>query len=367
MTRWHARGARAVLLAAVLAADPAADLARADTPTNGWDAVRDPAAAERYALHVRVRQMLVNTHPGPPDPTLHRARTLLEQAGAASSPDVRLRFDLGEVYAALDDNVRAKAILQPAVDAAPDHPAAVEAFITLANAYAKLDQSDEERRVYERFLPKVTDERSRSTAMLNLAEAHMHLGDLEASIAGYRATIDLAAQLPNLIELAYHTGALAVWGLAVALDRANDIPSGAKEAKLALVLDHDMAIIRLNPSVFFSPARERNWYVALGFTEYAKDAEDARAAATWWQRAEGCWREYVDDAVASGEADHELCAEFQLALGGFSRVLGQEFCPRGDLWIDIARARLERARAQRVAAERRAKGRIVYPPYECVR
>ena len=314
--------------------------ARADTPMNGWDAVRDQAAAERFALHVRVRQIIVNARPGPPDPTLLRARALLEQAHAEQSPDVRLRFDLGEIYAALDDNTRAKEILQPALDEAPDHPASAAAFIALANAYAKLDQSDEERRVYERFLPKVTDERSRSTAMLNLAEAYMHLGDLDDSIAGYRATIDLAAQLPNIIELNYHTGALAVWGLAVALDRANDVPSGAKEAKLALVLDRDMGIIRLNPSVFFSPERERNWYVALGFAEYAKDAEDARAAATWWQRSEGCWREYVEDAALHGGKDH---------------------------WIDLARARLERAHAQRVAAERRVKGRIVYPEYECVR
>ncbi len=314
--------------------------ARADTPTNGWDAVRDPGAADRYALHVRVRQILVSQRPGPSDPTLLRARAHLPQARADRSPDVRLRFDLGEVYAALGDNVRAKEILQPALDAAPDHPAAVAPFIALANAYAKLDQSDDERRVYERFLPKVTDERSRSTAMLNLSEAHMHLGELEDSIAGYRATIDLAAQLPNIIELNYHTGSLAVWGLAVALDRANDVPSGAKEAKLALVLDRDMAIIRLNPSVFFAPERERNWYVALGFTEYAKDAEDARASAMWWQRVEGCWREYVDDVAARGGKDR---------------------------WVDLARARLERAHAQRLAAERRVKGRIVYPQYECVK
>jgi tetratricopeptide (TPR) repeat protein len=315
--------------------------ARADTPTNAWDAIRDPAAAARYALHVRVRQILVNARPGPPDPTLLRARALLEQAHAEKSPDIRLRFDLGEIYAALDDNARAIAVLRPALDAEPDHPAAVAPFIDLANAYAKDDdQSEQERRVYERFLPKVTDDRARSTAMLNLSEAYMHLGELEDSIAGYRATIDLAAQLPNIIELNYHTGALAVWGLAVALDRANDVPSGAKEAKLALVLDRDMGIIRLNPSVFFSPQRERNWYVALGFTEYAKDAEDARSAATWWQRVEGCWREYVDDATAHGG---------------------------GDRWIDLARARLERAHAQRLAAERHVKGRVVYPQYECLR
>ncbi|MGO8994142.1 MAG: hypothetical protein ACLQVI_12500 [Polyangiaceae bacterium] len=332
--------ALAPLVAVALAAALGAPVARADTPMNVWEAVKDPAAAARFALHVHVSEILANAHAFPPDPTLRRARTLLEEADAGKSPDVRLRFDLGEVYAGLEDNTRAIEVLQPALDLAQDHPAAVSAFIALANAYAKLDRSDEELRVYERFLPKVTDERSRSTAMLNLAEAQMHLGNLEDSIAGYRATIDLSAQLPNMIELAYHTGALAVWGLAVALDRANDVPSGAKEAALALVLDKDMGIIRLDPNVFFVPERERNWYVALGFTEYAKQAADPRGAATLWARAEGCWREYIADVKAHAEKDR---------------------------WVDIARGRLERAHAQRVAAERRVKGAIAYPQSECIR
>ena len=337
------RPSRALLGLAValgLAVLLAAGVTRGDTPMNGWDAVRDPAAAERFALHLRVREMMANVHSLPANPTLLRARALLEQAHADTSPDLRLRFDLGEIYAQLGNYVRATEVLRPALDLAPDHPAAVSAFIELTEAYARLDQSDEELHLYERFLPKITDERSRSTAMLNYAEAHMHLGDLESAISGYRATIDLAAQLPNMIELNYHTGALAVWGLAVALDRSGDIAAGAKETKLAVTLDHDMGIMRLDPAVFFSPEREKDWYVALGFTEYAKEAEDARAAATWWERAEGCWREYVEDVKAHTAQDR---------------------------WVELARARFERAHAARLAAERKVKGRLTYPQYECVR
>src|ERR1700679_1718611 len=83
---------RRVFLAFAFAVLFAGGLARADTPTNGWDAVRDPAAAERFALHLRVREMMANTRAWPPNPTLLRARTLLEQAHADESPDVRLRF-----------------------------------------------------------------------------------------------------------------------------------------------------------------------------------------------------------------------------------------------------------------------------------
>jgi tetratricopeptide (TPR) repeat protein len=363
---------RGWLLATALAALTGAGASRADTPTTGWDAVRDPAAAASYALHLRVREILAAPQVGPRLPTLVRARTLLEQAHAASSPDVRLRFDLGEVYERLDDNVHAAEVLAPALDTVPDDPATGEAFLALANAYAKLDQSQEERRVYERFLPKVTDDRTRSTAMLNLAEANMHLGNLEQSIAGYRATKDLAAQLPNLIELTYHTGALAVWGLAVALDRSGDIAGGAKEAKLAVELDHEMGIIRLSPDVFFAPERERDWYVALGFIEYAKETEESRGAALWWQRAEGCWREYIRDAATHGGVDAptgEALLRMLALEPGVQRVVRAALVAAGpaDRWIDVARARLEQARAQRIAAERRVKGRMLYAEYECVR
>jgi tetratricopeptide (TPR) repeat protein len=326
-----------------VAAIALATTATAETLMNPWDAAKDPAAAERSMLHLHVREMLASLPAAAREPVLRRARSLLEQAHAADSPDVRLRFDLGEVYASpeIDDSQRAIDVLRPALDLAPDHPGAISAFIRLANAYAKLDRSEDERRVYERFLPKVTDEVARSTALLNLAEAHMHMGELEEAVAGYKATIDLAAQLPNQVEMLYHTGALAVWGLAVALDRSGDVRGGAKEAELAVTLDRDMGIIRLNPDVFFVPARERDWYVALGFMEYAKQADEAGVAATWWARAEGCWRDYVAEARATAHGE--------------------------DRWLEIARARLEATHAQRMSVQKRVKGSVVVPAGECVR
>ncbi len=107
-----------------------------------------------------------------------------------------------------------------------------------------------------------------------------------------------------------------------------------------MTLDKDMNVIRLNPDVFFVPQRERNWYVALGFTEYATGSDEARSAAVWWARAEGCWREYVADAAAHGGTDR---------------------------WLEVARARFDRAHAQRVAAMRRAKMASLPPLPECVR
>src|ERR1700689_309014 len=84
----------------------AAGVAWAETPPSVWDVAKDPAERDRWALHVRVDRLIP-----PPigegaarlddDLRLEAARAMLEEADAARSPDVRLRFDLGVVYSAL--------------------------------------------------------------------------------------------------------------------------------------------------------------------------------------------------------------------------------------------------------------------------
>jgi tetratricopeptide (TPR) repeat protein len=315
-------------------------------PPGPWERARDPALVDRWDLHVHVRELIDRErysrtpaigwarHPG-----LQSARVLLEDAGAERSPDVRLRFDLGEVYDLLQDPMRAIEVLEPALQMAPDAPGASSAYATLAQSYARLDDSRAERRVYEKYIPRITDENTLANTLLNLAEADMHLGDLSGSIDEYRQAIDVAARLPNIVALEHPIGTLARWGLAVALDRFGDISGGAAETRFALQLDSGMRLISHGASVFFSPERERLWYVALGYGEIAKQAPDAPRAAAAWHRAEGCWQEYVDDAKARGP---------------------------GDRWLDIARDRLTKAKAQRAAAERRAHRALDYPDRRCI-
>jgi tetratricopeptide (TPR) repeat protein len=344
--RSRAQGAGAIA-AAVAASFTLATLARADTPPNRWDAIANTALADRYALHLRAREIMTSAAIAERSNDFaialglrNRARMFLEEGHAETSPDVVLRFDLGEVCYELEDNKCAQEVLERALAMAPDHPAALAAYSILANAYAKLDQSIEERRVYTRYIPRITDDVMRAIAMLNLAEANMHVGDLDDAVAGYRETIQAAAEMPNEIEHDQKTGLLARWGLAVALDRSGDVAGGAKETKFAIQLDTDMHEIRGGPNVFFAPERERYWYVALGFAEYAKQATEARTSALLWHRAEGCWRDYIQDVRMKAAPDR---------------------------WIDLAHARLEKTHALRLAAERRVKGRIVYPQYDCAR
>jgi tetratricopeptide (TPR) repeat protein len=290
---------------AVLGASAALPLvARADTPPSRWDIAKDPGVRHRYALHVRVRELLLlDRQIGRSMRTaaLERARAILEDEHAATSPDVRLRFDLGEVYFELGRHDRAIAVLAAALEESPDHPAAIEARISLAYAFAKLGRSKEERANYQAYLAKITDDRLRALAILNMAEAEMHLGDLEESIASYKESLAIATHLPNSSSSS-ETAVLALWGLAVALDRSGDASAALEQARLAGQMDPGELIIGHGANVFFVPEYERQWYLALAEMAHARDAraanrpEDVVAASS---RALDHWTKYV--AAASDE------------------------------------------------------------------
>ncbi len=315
-------GLGALALALTLAAAPAG----ADTPPNVWEIARDPAARDRWELHVAVRELI--TLESSQDlralgsAALERARALLEDAEAAKSPDVRLRFDLGIVYEHLKEHERAIPVLKSALSLAPDHPCATEALVELAYAYAFLDRPQEERQAYIQYLARETDDRLRATALLNLAEVQMRLGHLEDAIAGYREAISASAVLPS--SMGTKGAILSVWGLAVALDRAGDPAGASEQARRATQMDPGETIIGRDPGVFFVPKYERLWYLALGRTEDAKQAPSAHDAARRWAEVESFWRSYV------GEADPK------------------------ERWLPLARAHLERAHTARLAADKKA-------------
>ena len=303
--------------------------ASADTPPSAWDLAKDPAARDRWELHVRAVQILVSPRelrPGMRELPAERARALLEAGGAEKSPDVRLRFDLGRAYERLDRHQRAIDILQPAVDAEPDHPGVPDALIDLAYAYAKIDKPKGERDAYKRYLAHATTDGARATATLNLAEAEMRLGNLADAIAGYREAIDVATRVSG--PGGSLSAVLGYWGLAVALDRSGDPGSAAKEAKLANQLDPGQRRIgdTISGEVFFEPRHERLWYTALGAQEEARVATDARVALRAWRSAVDRWTGYVQAA---------------------ERVDPQ------DRWLPLARAHVAAAKKELTAAQKR--------------
>ena len=86
-----------LVVLACVASTAWAAAAGAETPPSAWDVARDPAEAGRWDLHVRVERLLQGSFRmrGENELRLEAARVMLEDADAAHSPDVRLRFDLG--------------------------------------------------------------------------------------------------------------------------------------------------------------------------------------------------------------------------------------------------------------------------------
>lgn len=293
------RASRWLVVAAALAGLGAVPGARADTPPGLWGALREPGARERYALHVRVRQVLdfdarVELAKFG---ALDHARAMLEDAHAETSPDPRLRFDLGEVYYALDLFADAVRVLEPATRANEHHPAVGAALEVLAYSYAKLDRPREEHDAYTRYLKRVVDLGARANATLNLAESEMRLGNLRAAVTGYEDALALTGRLPPTSG-AQQTAALAVWGLAVALDRSGETSRARAAATRALGLDPGLAIIGQGKSVFFVPAYERLWYLALGAGAQAEAATSPHAALSYRRSQELALRTYVAKATA---------------------------------------------------------------------
>jgi tetratricopeptide (TPR) repeat protein len=327
--------------------------ARAETPPTAWDVARDPAARDRWDLHMRVQRLL---HPPAGEGGLRfddelrieAACAMLEEGDAARSPDVRLRFDLGIVYSELASRQRRNDlqqkvidVLAPALDAGragPDDGAVTGALEALVYAYAKLDRPHEELETWQKYIPRLVDDRVRATAMMNMGEAQMRLGRVDDALATFREVLRLCGELPNTPSVG-STYVLALWDVSVALDRSGDprgaLETAAKASHVDLGGRTGAYLIAKDPDVFFVPEWERLWYLALGAAAEAREAPDARDAAALWASAERALGEYVARAASAGGHDP---------------------------WMAIARVRLERARAERQGAEKRAAKLPARPP-----
>ncbi len=349
------RGVRAVWVVAgslALGATLAAAVARAETPPSVWDVAKDPAERDRWALHVRVERLM---HPPVGEGAmrfddelrLEAACAMLEEADAAKSPDVRLRFDLGVVYSELATRQRRNDLQQKVIDVLapalevipdPDDAAATGALEALVYAYAKLNRPHEELETWRRYIPRLVDDRVRATALMNMGEAEMRLGKVDDALNTFREVLRLCGELPNTAGVG-STYVLALWDVAVALDRSGDprgaLETAAKASHIDLGGRTGAYLISKYPVVFFVPDWERLWYLALGAASEARDAQDGRDAAVLWAAAERALGEYVERATTAGGRDP---------------------------WVAIARVRLERVRAERVAADKGAAKLPARPP-----
>lgn len=286
-------------------------VAQADTRPDVWQRAKDPEKRTNYEIHREVMRLLAPAEipfMAAEGLQLERARELLEQARVMERGDPTLMFDLGIVYERLNRLEMAIRVLERGLSMDADSAAAEDAWFKLGICYAKLDRPNDERRAYEQYLLRVTQPTARSTALLNFAETEMRLGHLSEAIAAYREALDFSKQFERTKE----TYVLAVWGLAVALDRYGDLTAAAREAETAVRLDPMDRLIADPERVFFVPTYERSWYLGIGAAARSRIVQDPRLALVHAQRAEAQFADYVARARAGDRwkalADKRLAA-----------------------------------------------------------
>jgi hypothetical protein len=158
----------------------------------------------------------------------------------------------------------------------------------------------------------------------------MRLGHLDEAVAGYREVISRIEHSGLLGSTEYVTLVLARWGLAVALDRIGDPVESEQVAFVASEADPQERFIG-NPDeheVFFVPAYERDWYLALGRIQHARHALQADVAFHRWSLVVQTWQDYLGRAS------------------------------KNDRWLALARAHLASAQVELHASEARLKATL---------
>jgi tetratricopeptide (TPR) repeat protein len=284
--------------------------AQAEGPPSRWDRAKEPEKIEDYRLHKSAQRMFPLIH----DMRAHRtdlyerlARDLvtsLDSWNAANSTDVRLRLDLGRALYEKHDYKRAIEVLRSAVEMDPTHPAIDDAWFILALACGHRGDHPCEREAYQKTIDLETEDASRMTPTLNLAEVEMHLGHLKESIALYQETLRLATRVGSNTTII-----LAEWGLAIANDREGDRAAAERSAKRAVEIStsirHDML---RDANVSFYPPYEINYYEGLGAVALARNARSAHDAAIHWGLAERSFERYVRGAEQTNPKDRFLGA-----------------------------------------------------------
>ena len=186
---------------------------------------------------------------------------------------------LGRALAALGKHKEAAAALNKArkLDSALDTE--VRLCFDLAIVYAKLSEYakavgeyDRAERIIARASGPLVNLSFRATMHYNAADSLMAMGQLDAAIERYRMALRASPRYT-----------LALWGLAVALDRDGQNSAAYAAIHKALAIDPKMAHLT-SKDVFFVPDGELYYYVGLGNEVRGKRKEAAKAFATYLEK-----------------------------------------------------------------------------------
>ncbi len=244
---------------------------------------------------------------------------------------------------------------------APDGPHQQEIASLLGLLHSDLGQYDAALAEYDRAInltvaSSLGDAEDRELATLygNSAESLMALGRLEEAIARYRASLPLARGDGD-------NTALAWYGLAVALDRDEQVEKAREAVRQALAHDkRDAPLdgVLHHSAVFFRPVGDKWYYMALGFlghdqpraaadafakflaaqpsSRYARRARAHLAELAKPAAAAAARKLRVNVAVLEGSSNRDAHHEAELAAGRLATCFAVPPAPTGEAIVDLS-------------------------------
>jgi tetratricopeptide (TPR) repeat protein len=260
-----------------------------------WQRAEDPSRARVERVLRRVSRFVDWVSEADGDPDMRHdfwlgALLTLEQSGAQTFRDPRLRLSLAEVLigAELGREAEAAALARAVLAELPPDGAWLEAEARLVLVHAVIEPEAAVREI-GRALPWTWDSRTRSDLFRRRADAKMALGDLRGALADYR----LALRADDSAR----RSALARFGIGLALERMGNLPEAFAELRLARlsaprVFGVELGVLAL-PSVFaFRPA-DVHYVVALTERSSIPNLVDPDSDAATCDRAMAAFREYI--------------------------------------------------------------------------
>ncbi len=177
-----------------------------------------------------------------------------------------------------------------------DYRAAQVAF-ELGILFTRMGDLDRAVAEYHRGLEASFTEAETATARSNLGEVSMLNGDLAGAIVSYERAVAIAreggpAQAMSLV--------LALWGLAVALDRYGDDALALERAREAYSTGGGSLGVLRSDGVFFEPSYEIHYYEALGTLAALELADGVEARLRLLREALRGFQRYLGEGGREG-------------------------------------------------------------------
>ncbi len=277
---------------------------RASAEPSIWERARRPSAAAEARLLSALERTLDARSLTQAEPVIARdlaraAVAMSDLSGVHDPVDPRLRCVLADALLAADVGREAQAaeLVRVAVAELPDGPLLAEAYRLLGLALSLLDDAPGARDAHTRGLRLEVDPDARATSYYNRAESSLRLGELVPARKDYERALDLAND-PEIV-------ALARYGLALALERAGNLPTafdaldGAERIRLPTPPYATPDPLEL-PGVFFVPPFERAYIEALRAMARARREPAAAARTSELEVAVAAWDRYLEAAPVAG-------------------------------------------------------------------